>query len=274
MGKNKLRKFAEMEQIDFVLQYPYAVIEKEGFPYKGRWNKEFFHNDNPVILELGCGKGEYTVGLARRFPDKNFIGIDIKGARMWTGAKQAQNEGLKNVAFLRTNIELISHFFEAGEVSEIWITFPDPQMKKVRKRLTSTGFLNLYGGILSPRGVIHLKTDSPFLYTYTRLLAEHNALETVADTSDLYHCPDLTPQQSDLLGIRTFYEQQWLDRGLTIKYIAFRLPLPEYLNELREPEVDIEFDTYRSFSRGELQCPEKCSPKVTPKRPESETAGL
>lgn len=264
MGKNKLRKFAEMEQIEFVLQYPFAVVQRDGFPYKGKWHKEFFLNDNPVVLELGCGKGEYTVGLARRFPDKNFIGIDIKGARMWTGAKQADAEGLTNVAFLRTNIELLGYFFCPGEVSEIWITFPDPQMKKVRKRLTSTRFLNLYRNIMAPGGVVHLKTDSPFLYTYTRLLAELNSLETVADTDNLYNCPNLTPLQSELLNIRTFYEQQWLDRGLTIKYIAFVLPTDETI-PLKEPEVDIEFDTYRSFSRGELQCPDKCCPKVTPK---------
>lgn len=157
MGKNKLRKFAEMEQIDFVLQYPFAVVEKEGFPYKNSWHKEFFKNDNPIVLELGCGKGEYTVGLARRFPDKNFIGIDIKGARMWTGAKQAQKEGLTNVAFLRTNIELLSYFFAPSEVAEIWITFPDPQMKKVRKRLTSTRFLSLYRNILQPGGLSILR---------------------------------------------------------------------------------------------------------------------
>lgn len=266
MGKNKLRKFAEMEQIDFVLQYPFAVVEKEGFPYKGHWHEEFFHNANPIVLELGCGKGEYTVGLARRFPDKNFIGIDIKGARMWTGAKQAQREGLTNVAFLRTNIELLGCFFAPSEVAEIWITFPDPQMKKVRKRLTSTRFLDLYRNILQPGGRIHLKTDSPFLYTYTRLLTEVNSLPQLANTDDLYHCQSLTPEQIDLLSIRTFYEQQWLDRGLTIKYIAFRLPEKE-VTELQEPEVDIEFDTYRSFSRGELQCPEKCCPKVTPRQP-------
>ncbi|MDE6825847.1 MAG: tRNA (guanosine(46)-N7)-methyltransferase TrmB, partial [Paramuribaculum sp.] len=122
MGKNKLRKFSEMAEIDFVLQYPFYVLRQEGFPYKGQWHKEFFGNDNPITLELGCGKGEYTVGLARRFPDRNFIGIDIKGARMWTGATQAKREGLKNVAFLRTSIELLPEFFAPGEVDEIWIT--------------------------------------------------------------------------------------------------------------------------------------------------------
>ncbi|MDE7448691.1 MAG: tRNA (guanosine(46)-N7)-methyltransferase TrmB [Paramuribaculum sp.] len=260
MGKNKLRKFAEMEQIDFVLQYPFATLQKEEFPYKGKWHEEFFHNSNPIVLELGCGKGEYTVGLARRFPDKNFIGVDIKGARMWTGAKEALRDGMTNVAFLRTSIELITHFFAPGEVAEIWITFPDPQMKKVNKRLTSTRFLELYRRILCPGGTIHLKTDSPFLYTYTRIMAEHNGLSTTALTDDLYHCSDLTPEQTDLLGIRTYYEQQWLDRGLTIKYIAFPL---DQTTHLSEPEVEIEFDTYRSFSRGQIQCPHLCQPKVT-----------
>lgn len=247
-----------METIDFVFQYPFAVLKEQGFPLKGNWHKEFFKNDNPIVLELGCGKGEYAVGLARKFPDKNFIGIDIKGARMWTGACQARNEGLKNVAFLRTNIELLPHFFAAGEVSEIWITFPDPQMKKVRKRLTSTRFLELYREVLKPEGLVHLKTDSPFLYTYTHLLVELNQLPAIVDTNDLYH----SYYVSDILEIKTFYEQQWLDRGLTIKYISFPL---DHTTVLQEPEVEIEFDTYRSFSRGELQCPELCNPKVTPK---------
>ena len=144
MGKNKLKKFADMEQMSCVFQYPFGVLRESGFPLRVRWNEEYFRNSGPIVLELGCGKGEYTVGLARRYPEKNFIGIDIKGARMWTGARAATEEELANAAFLRTNIELLPHFFAPGEVSEIWITFPDPQMKKVRKRLTSTTFLNIY----------------------------------------------------------------------------------------------------------------------------------
>ncbi len=237
-----------METMSCVFQYPFSVLKESGFPLRGQWGKEYFHNDNPIVLELGCGKGEYGVGLAQKFPDKNFIGIDIKGARMWTGARRAEEMGLKNVAFLRTNIELLPHFFGADEVSEIWITFPDPQMKKERKRLTSTRFLELYREVLIPNGTIHLKTDSPFLYTYTHLLTGLNKLETIVDTDDLYHSDIVT----DILEIRTFYEQQWLDRGLTIKYISFKL---DRTTELVEPEVEIEFDTYRSFSRGELQCP-------------------
>lgn len=253
MGKNKLRKFHEMESMDAVFQFPFARLEQEGFPLRGKWHADFFGNDNPIVLELGCGKGEYTVGLARRFPDKNFIGVDIKGARMYTGASQARAEQLDNVAFIRTHIELIDRFFAPGEVSEIWITFPDPQMKKVRKRLTSTRFLQLYRSILRPGGRIHLKTDSPFLYTYTRAMAHLNGLMPKVDTDDLYApgALDATGVDPSILSIRTFYEQQWLSRGLTIKYLSFDLPaLPA---ELVEPDIEIEHDTYRSFSRGWLE---------------------
>ena len=260
MGKNKLKKFSDMKTMDFVFQYPFAVLEERGFPLAGKWGEEFFGNDNPIVLELGCGKGEYTVGLARRFPDRNFIGIDIKGARMWTGATQAREEGLKNVAFLRTSIELLPRFFGSGEVSEIWITFPDPQMKKVRKRLTSTRFLDLYREVLKPGGVINLKTDSPFLFTYTSLLTEANpeALPVIMKTDDLYAPGGAAP--GDILDIKTHYEKQWLERGLTIKYISFKLN-PDI--KLEEVEADIEFDTYRSYSRVQVQCPQLCQPAVT-----------
>ena len=225
MGKNKLKKFGEMETFSNVFQYPYSVLMQQGFPLKGKWHSDFFGNGNPIVLELGCGKGEYTVGLAKRFPDRNFIGVDIKGARMWTGAKQAVADNMPNVAFVRTNIELIASFFAPGEVSEIWITFPDPQMKKTNKRLTSVRFLNLYRRILEPGGIINLKTDG------------------MAD---------------DILEIRTFYEQQWLARGLTIKYLRWRLDAG---TELQEPDIEIEFDTYRSFSRGYLETDPKFSGK-------------
>ena len=239
MGKNKLRKFAEMEQIPLVLQYPFARLEREPFPLKGKWHNDFFHNDNPIVLELGCGKGEYTVGLARRFPEKNFIGIDIKGARMYTGAREAFDSGMENVAFIRTSIELLTSFFAQGEVSEIWITFPDPQMKKVRKRLTSTRFMEVYRKVLKDGGTIHLKTDSPFLYTYTRLMVELNKLAKITDTDDLYN----SGQVSDILDIKTHYERQWLSRGLTIKYLSFVL---DHATRLQEPEDEIERDNYRS----------------------------
>lgn len=246
MGKNKLKKFREMETIDFVFQYPFSVVNETGFPHRGKWHSEVFGNDKPIVLELGCGKGEYTVGMARRYTDKNFIGVDIKGSRMWTGATQARNEGLGNVAFLRTNIELIDRFFAAGEVAEIWITFPDPQMKKERKRLTSTRFLELYRLISKDNALIHLKSDSPFLYTYTKSVVEENRLPIVTDTNDLYHSGIV----DDILNIRTYYEQQWLARGLSIKYISFKLP---HEGELVEPDVEIPFDTYRSYSRGTLE---------------------
>ena len=252
MGKNKLKKFREMEDIPFVVQCPFASLAAEGFSMKGHWHTEFFHNDNPIVLELGCGKGEYTVGLAERTPDKNFIGIDVKGARMWTGAKRAQQMGLTNVGFLRTDIELIDRFFGPGEVSEIWITFPDPQMKKVNKRLTGTRFMEMYRRILAPDGIVHLKTDSPFLYAYTTMMADHNGLESITRTDNLYAS---LPADDPILNIRTHYEQQWLDRGLTIKYFSFR---PGNGAPLAEPPgaEDIPQDTYRSYSRGYIECPQ------------------
>lgn len=257
MGKNKLRKFGEIATMEFVHQYPFARLQAEGFPLRGRWHEDFFHNDRPIVLELGCGKGEYTVGLARRMPDRNFIGIDIKGARMWTGACMARDEGLANVSFVRTDIELLPHFFAPGEVSEIWITFPDPQMKKTRKRLTSTRFMELYRKVLAPGGIIHLKTDSPFLYTYTRLMATLNRLPVVADCADVH--ADTTLAADSVLRIRTHYESQWIGRGLSIKYLSFALPAD---GSLEEPQEEIEHDTYRSYSRGVVQCPEKCAPEV------------
>lgn len=245
MGKNKLRKFAEMEQLPNVIQVPFGALTEAGFGMKGHWHEEFFKNSNPIVLELGCGRGEYTVGLARRFPEKNFIGIDIKGARMWAGAKESHLSGLTNAGFLRTNIELLSHFFGPGEIAEIWITFPDPQMKKTRKRLTATNFLNTYRSFLQPGGIINLKTDSPFLYEYTRRLVELNRFEVKANTADLYG--DVPAGTDDILEIKTHYEKQWLDRGLKIKYLAFSLPES---GELMEPETeDIEPDSYRSYGR-------------------------
>ena len=239
-----------METLQCVFQYPFARLQNETFPLRGKWNQEYFHNSNPIVLELGCGKGEYAVGLASRFPDKNYIGIDCKGARMWTGATQATTMGLSNVAFLRTDIELINSFFAENEVSEIWITFPDPQMKKVSKRLTSTRFMNLYRHILCPNGIIHLKSDSPFLYTYTHALVQGNNFVTDIDTDNLYSS-DIV---DDILDIKTYYERQWLSRGLTIKYIKFHLPKE---GDLIEPDIEIEEDTYRSFSRGYIQCPQE-----------------
>lgn len=252
MGKNKLRKFREMEQLERVFQFPFGVLrDLGGCPLRGRWREEVFHNQNPLVLELGCGKGEYTTGLAERFPDKNFIGIDIKGARMWTGACRARDLGLGNAAFLRTSIELLDRFFAPGEISEIWITFPDPQMKKATKRLTGTRFIDLYRHVMAPDGLINLKTDSPFLYTYTRAMIETNRLSTVADIADI----DLDPAApAELSQIRTYYESQWRERGLSIKFLSWH---PGALGTpLAEPDIEIEPDTYRSFHRGQLQMPQ------------------
>lgn len=241
MGKNKLAKFAEMEAFEHVIQVPFNQIQKNDFRLKGNWGSSFFRNSNPIVLELGCGKGEYTVELAEKFRNINFIGVDIKGARMWKGSKIAFERKLQNVAFLRTNIEIINQFFGDNEVTEIWLTFPDPQMKKTSKRLTSVTFLNKYKSLLKPGGIIHLKTDSNFQYTYTRELVLLNGFEIIADTDNLYNSDVL----NETLQIKTFYEKQWLSRGITIKYIAFKLNEREF----REPDVYIEKDEYRSFGR-------------------------
>lgn len=246
MGKGKLAKFAEMETFNNVFQYPYSVIDNVPFEMKSKWREEFFKNDNPIVLELGCGKGEYAVGMARMFPNINFIGVDIKGARMWTGAKAAIEEGLPNVAFLRTNIEIIDRFFADGEVQEIWLTFSDPQMKNERKRLTSTYFMERYRRFLVDGGLIHLKTDSNFLFTYTKEMVKENKLEVEMCTDDLYHATDLDEGTKSILGIRTYYESMWLERGLNIKYIKFKLPKE---GTLTEPDVEIEYDDYRSYHR-------------------------
>lgn len=244
MAKNKLAKFADMATYNHVFQYGFEKLKNEGFPLKGKWHTHF-GNNNPIVLELGCGKGEYTVGLAAKYSEKNFIGIDIKGARMWTGATEAMEMGLNNVAFIRTHIEQINHFFAPGEVSEIWITFPDPQMKKTSKRLTSTRFMNEYSKIMKEDGVVHLKTDSNFLYTYTNAMIEENNLKVLFNTDDLYN----SGIEDDILQIQTFYEQQWRARGIDIKYIKYVCP---HNKEWVEPDIEIERDSYRSFGRNAI----------------------
>jgi tRNA (guanine-N7-)-methyltransferase len=255
MGKGKLAKFADMETYENVFQYPYSVVEHVPFDMQGHWQEQYFHNNNPIVLELGCGKGEYTVGLAKIFPDVNFIGVDIKGARMWTGATQALNEGLKNVAFLRTNIEVIDRFFSQDEVSEIWLTFSDPQMKNPRKRLTSTYFLERYRHFLVDNGTIHLKTDSNFLFTYTTFVAEKNQLPVDFRTENLYH--DVLSAQNvepATLSVQTYYESMWIARGLNIKYMRWHLP---HTVALEEPDVEIELDDYRSYHRDKRSSKDK-----------------
>ena len=251
MGKGKLAKFADMETYGNVFQYPYSVVSDVPFSMRGHWREEYFKNQNPIVLELGCGKGEYTVGLARRHPEMNFIGVDIKGARMWTGATMALREGLPNVAFLRTNIEIIDRFFSEDEVQELWLTFSDPQMKNPRKRLTSTWFLNRYRHFLTDGGIVHLKTDSNFLFTYTTLLVEKNALPLELHTADLYGSvsggsSSAPSALAEAAAIQTYYEQMWLSRGISIKYMQFLLP---HDGILEEPDVEIELDEYRSYHR-------------------------
>lgn len=244
-----MAKFDDMADYPHVFQYPFDRLREEGFALKGHWNERFFGNANPIVLELGCGKGEYTVGLGRLFPGRNFIGVDIKGARMWSGAKESLEAGMKNVGFLRTHIELIACFFAPGEVEEIWLTFPDPQMKKCSKRLTSTRFMHLYRRILAPEGVIHLKTDSRFMYTYTAEMVRVNSLRILSDTGDLYHSGEYHSGEAagnQALAIRTYYEQQWIERGIDIKYLSFVCGERDVFTE---PDIEIEPDAYRSFNR-------------------------
>jgi len=222
VGKNKLSRFKELEQLDRVFQPPFEDIFGRDYYLKGNWKKQVFNNDNPLILELGCGKGEYTTGLAEQDPLKNFIGVDIKGARLWKGAKYANETNLLNVAFLRTRIEFIHSFFGTEEVDEIWLTFPDPQIKKRRnkKRLTSPRFLNAYRSFLKDKGIIHLKTDSEEMFHYTVDLVEFNKLEVISKTEDLYR----SGNPDSFLSIRTFYESQYIAEGKNINYLAFKLP--------------------------------------------------
>ncbi len=219
-SKNKLKRFKENETFSNVIQ-PTRQEVKDGFYLKGNW-KSHFKNENPIVLELGCGKGEYTVGLAKKNPDKNFIGIDIKGARFWRGAKTALEEELPNVAFLRTQIELVDLLFGKNEVSEIWITFPDPQIKykRTKHRMTNTAFLEKYRQILVPNGLMHLKTDSEFMHGYTLGLLHGLGLEVVYANHDVYK-NEGSPK--DVLEIQTFYENQYLEKGKPITYIQFRI---------------------------------------------------
>jgi tRNA (guanine-N7-)-methyltransferase len=243
VGKNKIARWAELETFNNVFQPETGEVSGNDHRIKGNWNLDFFKNNNPVILELGCGKGEYTVGLAGLFPDSNFIGVDIKGARMWRGAKTASEKQFKNVAFLRTRIEFINSFFAADEVDEIWITFPDPHTgkKNSNKRLTCPWFLNIYRNFLKGKGIIHLKTDNTELYDYTRKLVTDNGLEILFATNDMHSMrlndlvisgnlyprngqPGFKEHISDeILSIRTHYETKFLEKGMSINYLAFRL---------------------------------------------------
>tara|TARA_R100000789_G_scaffold24031_1_gene27016 strand:- start:423 stop:1097 length:675 start_codon:yes stop_codon:yes gene_type:complete len=221
-SKNKLRRFRENETFENVIQPSREELEKDQFSLKGNWNKDFFKNDNPIVLELGCGKGEYTIGLSKQDSAKNFIGIDIKGARFWRGAKTAIEEDLENVAFLRTQIELIDRVFAENEVDEIWITFPDPQIKykRTKHRLTNAEFLQKYKHILKAEGLVNLKTDSEFMHGYTLGLLHGEGHEILYSHHDIYK-NEYSPKA--VREIQTFYEKQYLDQGKPITYIQFRI---------------------------------------------------
>lgn len=221
MGKNKLIKWAEMETFKNVIQPGPEMNFGKDHPFKGNWKKGVFQNENPLIIELGCGKGEYTTGLASIFPENNYIGIDIKGARMWRGAKTANEKKLPNVAFIRTRIEFINSFFAEDEADEIWLTFPDPQLGKQNsnKRLTCPWFLNKYRKFLKNNGIIHLKTDNSYLFNYTKSLVKNNNLEIITAVSNLHS----QEPKDEILLIRTHYEDMFLKEGLKISYLSFRL---------------------------------------------------
>jgi len=234
MGQKKLVRFAEIETFPNVLQYPQGM--------QGKW-AEFFKNNHPITLELACGKGEYTIGLARLFPHENFIGVDLKGNRIWVGAKTALREGLGNAAFLRTHIDKINDYFSAGEVKEIWLTFPDPQLRisRAKKRLTHPRFLRLYQKILIPGGFVNLKTDSPVLYSFTKEVIRLYDLQLEKDIDNLYaeEVPD------PILGIKTHYEMLDIAESNRVHYLRFRLPetpLPDKEKELKEITLERETD--------------------------------
>ena len=221
-SKNKLKRFSENETFTNVFQPTREEVVGNEFPLRGKWNSEFFKNDNPIVLELGCGKGEYSVGLAERFPEKNFIGIDIKGARFWRGAKTAVETGMNNVAFVRTQIELINHIFAENEVSEIWITFPDPQIKykRTKHRMTNAEFLERYKKILKPSGLMHLKSDSEFMHGYTLGLLHGLGHEVIYANHNIYKNEGAP---AEVTGIQTFYESQYLEVNNPFTYIKFRI---------------------------------------------------
>lgn len=219
MAKHKLERFAENLTFNNLFQVGFEDIKDKDFHLKGKWREEYFQNANPVILELGCGKGEYTVGLAKKYPDKNFIGIDIKGARLWRGCKTAFEDNMNNVAFLRTQIQMLEKFFAKDEVDEIWITFCDPQPKNENRRLTCERFLDRYAKVLKPEGILHLKTDSKELFDYTFELLNEKNHGIIFASDDLYQ----SNYTGDAKEIQTFYERMFLNEGKKITYIKFKL---------------------------------------------------
>lgn len=223
MGKDKIKRFTENLTFASLVQPEFDEIFKKDYKLKGRWAADFFGNDKPLVVEMGCGRGEYSVELGRHYPDKNFIGIDIKGARLWRGAKSVTEEGIPNVAFLRTRIEFIESFFGENEISELWITFPDPQLRKtrVKKRLTAPEFLKMYAHFLRPDGFINLKTDSQHLHEYTKAVIEENDLSMAECCNDIY--PNAAKFVRELCTIQTTYEKRYLKEGMAITYVKFSL---------------------------------------------------
>lgn len=218
MSKKKLIHFQENLSFPHLFQLRYHEV-KEDFFLKSKWHRNFFHNENPITLELGCGKGEYTVALAGKYPEHNFIGMDLKGARLWRGCKTVQDQGMKNIAFIRSMIDYIEKFFGENEVSEIWITFPDPHPTRERRRLTAPVFLERYRNIMVPGGNIHLKTDNDDFYSYTLEIIDKFNHRLLHATDDLYHS-DIT---GDMISVQTHYEKIWLEQGKRICYLEFRL---------------------------------------------------
>ena len=270
MGHDKLRKFAENETFSCLLQPDASEMLAGGYfslkdhDIKGKWNERMFSAPRDIVLELGCGKGEYTIDLSKRIPGRNYIGVDIKGARLWKGARQAEEEKFGNVAFLRTRIEFITALFAPGEVSEIWLTFSDPQMKSENSRLTSPLFLERYRNILRKGGIVHLKTDSMFLHQYSKAVAEANGLKILACTEDLYSSSReqfnaLPDQEADaLFEVQTFYEKMFLEQGYRITYLSFVIDKD---GEYVQPDFDEDYwrkeeGPKRSFSHQ----PKKKSP--------------
>ncbi|MDY6395274.1 MAG: tRNA (guanosine(46)-N7)-methyltransferase TrmB [Bacteroidales bacterium] len=219
MGKNKLERFAENLTFDNLFQVGFEQLKNNDFFLKGKWREEYFKNDNPIVLELGCGKGEYTVGLGERYAERNFIGIDIKGARLWRGCKTAFENKMRNVAFLRCQIQMLEKLFDKDEVDEIWITFCDPQLKNENRRLTCPRFLERYAKVIKPGGILHLKTDSTELYEYTSEMLKQENHHIIFESNDLYG----TDFEDDVKEIQTFYEKMYLKEGKKIKYIKFKL---------------------------------------------------
>ena len=221
-SKNKLKRFKENDTFGNVFQPTREEVVTNQFSLKGKWNQDYFKNNNPIVLELGCGKGEYSVGLAEKYPDKNFIGIDLKGARFWRGAKTAVETGLTNVAFIRTQIELSNHIFNENEVDEIWITFPDPQIKykRTKHRMTNSEFLKLYKKVLKPEGIINLKTDSEFMHGYTLGLLHCEGHEVIYSNHNVY-VNEGSPEE--VTSLQTFYEKQYLEINKAITYIRFKI---------------------------------------------------